>query len=53
MTEIHARPLTKSEQHLQHDDEDGCSSSKKVATFEIDKKKEKMIKEKRKVLKRL
>lgn len=54
MTDIHARSScsTKTEHS---DDEDGCSSSKKLASEKKvqDKKKEKLIKEKRKILKRL
>lgn len=53
MTEIHARHCYKSDQQL--DEADGCSSSKKAAPDKklIDKKKEKLMKEKRKILKRL
>lgn len=59
MTEIHARHCCKSDQQLhgEHDDDeaDGCSSSKKAAPDKkvLDKKKEKLMKEKRKILKRL
>lgn len=52
MTDIHARHFaSKSE----HSDDEGCSSSKKLASDKKiqDKKKEKLMKEKRKILKRL
>jgi ubiquitin-conjugating enzyme E2 S len=53
MTDIHARPSCSSK--AEHSDDDGCSSSKKLASEKKvqDKKKEKLIKEKRKILKRL
>jgi ubiquitin-conjugating enzyme E2 S len=53
MTDIHARSSCSSKTELS--DEDGCSSSKKLASDKKvqDKKKEKLIKEKRKILKRL
>lgn len=52
MTEIHARPcLSKTVD----EEEDGCSSSKKLASDKKiqDKKKEKLLKEKKRILKRL
>jgi ubiquitin-conjugating enzyme E2 S len=50
LTEIHARSSKTSEF-----DEDGCSSSKKLASDKTiqDKKKEKLLKEKKRILKRL
>lgn len=53
MTDIHARPSCSSK--TEHSDDEGCSSSKKLASDKKiqDKKKEKLIKEKRKILKRL
>ncbi len=50
MTEIHARSSLKST-----DEEEGCSSSKKVASEKKiqDKTKEKLLKEKKRILKRL
>ncbi|KAG5682977.1 hypothetical protein PVAND_012291 [Polypedilum vanderplanki] len=52
MTEIHARPSTSKDVDV---DEDGCSSSKKLASDKKiqDKKKEKLMKEKKRILKRL
>lgn len=53
MTDIHARPSCSSK--TEHSDDEGCSSSKKLASDKKlqDKKKEKLMKEKRKILKRL
>lgn len=53
MTEIHATPSCVSKSG--HSDDEGCSSSKKLASDKKiqDKKKEKLMKEKRKILKRL
>lgn len=52
MTEIHARPCTSK---TDANEEDGCSSSKKLAADKKiqDKKKEKLLKEKKRILKRL
>jgi ubiquitin-conjugating enzyme E2 S len=52
MTEIHARGSSSSKCV---DDEDGCSSSKKIASEKKiqDKTKEKLLKEKKRILKRL
>lgn len=52
MTEIHARPCSSK---VDPDEEDGCSSSKKLAADKKiqDKKKEKLLKEKKRILKRL
>lgn len=53
MTDIHARPSCSSK--ADNSDDEGCSSSKKLASDKKlqDKKKEKLLKEKRKILKRL
>lgn len=53
MTDIHARPSVSS--RTEPSDDEGCSSSKKLASEKKiqDKKKEKLMKEKRKILKRL
>jgi ubiquitin-conjugating enzyme E2 S len=55
MTEIHARPSTTSKSCDADAEEDGCSSSKKLASDKKiqDKKKEKFLKEKKRILKRL
>lgn len=52
MTEIHARSSSSSKFA---DEEDGCSSSKKIASEKKiqDKTKEKLLKEKKRILKRL
>lgn len=53
MTEIHARPSNCKSVDAE---EDGCSSSKKLASDKKilqDKKKEKLMKEKKRILKRL
>lgn len=52
MTDIHARNFSSK---TEHSDDEGCSSSKKIASDKKiqDKKKEKLMKEKRKILKRL
>jgi ubiquitin-conjugating enzyme E2 S len=52
MTEIHARPSKACDADAE---EDGCSSSKKLASDKKiqDKKKEKLLKEKKRILKRL
>lgn len=52
MTEIHARSSTSKTDDTE---EDGCSSSKKLASDKKiqDKKKEKLMKEKKRILKRL
>jgi ubiquitin-conjugating enzyme E2 S len=53
MTDIHARPSCSSSK-TEHSDDDGCSSSKKLASDKkLQLKKEKLMKEKRKILKRL
>jgi ubiquitin-conjugating enzyme E2 S len=55
MTDIHAKPSCSSKTEHSDDDE-GCSSSKKLASdkeLQDAKKKEKLVKEKRKILKRL
>lgn len=51
MTEIHARPSSSKCAN----EEDGCSSSKKIASEKKiqDKTKEKLLKEKKRILKRL
>lgn len=52
LTEIHARGSTSK---TDDNEEDGCSSSKKLASDKKiqDKKKEKLMKEKKRILKRL